>query len=76
MINLKDFPHAETNGYPEDARTKNNYVRYAIAVSDWYEAFQKQLREILTKEQGIVTLNNDDSTKDVLIGIKEILGDE
>lgn len=37
-------------------------------------AFEKELLDKLVNEKGIVTINDDNSTRDVLIGIKEILG--
>jgi hypothetical protein len=33
----KKFPNWQDNGYPVNAKTKKDLLRYAIAVSDWFE---------------------------------------
>jgi len=49
--NLKNFPHSETQGYPEEAKTKSDFTRHAIAVSDWYEDFERSLRDLFEGEK-------------------------
>ena len=73
--NLKTFPESKTQGYPESAKVKNDYIRHAIAVSDWFEAFEQELRKMLwTKEAW-------NEVPDLEIrgwnkAIKQILGDD
>jgi hypothetical protein len=61
---LQNFPCSETKGYPEKAHFKNDYVRHAIAVSDWFEGFERQeTKRLSDAEFAQMNLPKTDETK-------------
>lgn len=54
---------------PPDGQAQQFFVAaYIIAFQKW----KNQLLETLRNERGLVSLNDDETVKDVLIGIKEL----
>jgi len=70
--NLKNFPRIV--GKNMEQATEEDVYSFLVDAAVWKEAFEKELREKLEKCEGLTEIDANNNVKDVLIGIKEILG--
>lgn len=66
-FNLRNRPRTEKNS--------RDYPKYYFETERWFEGFEKELREMLKREQGIAVTDDNENVINVLIRIKRILGE-
>jgi len=73
--NLKNRPKLD-EVYDYDDASRRKAVQRLYELNEYCDNLEKELRELFDNNKGLVSVTSDEKKKDVLIGIKEILGED